>query len=164
MTTPSEHTPASNPSTNKRASRRRTTRRVFLGTTVLAAGGGILAYASDLFGFRRLTLWYARAGENYGRAYTYIHLPPAERVVKHFDYLTLDPDGVNRFVADYERVFGELAPRNLAANRLFYTKFLMSTDFFLNGADESRLVKYVALHHPYENPCWSPFPVTNTTA
>jgi hypothetical protein len=36
------------------------------------------------------------------------------------------------------------------------TRFLMSTDFFLHGADETRPVRYVALYHPYANPCWNP--------
>jgi hypothetical protein len=34
--------------------------------------------------------------------------------------------------------------------------FLLSTDFFLNGADESRPVRYVRFYNPYKSPCWNP--------
>ena len=36
------------------------------------------------------------------------------------------------------------------------TTFLMSTDFFPNGARESRPLRYVMLYHPYRTPCYNP--------
>jgi hypothetical protein len=45
----------------------------------------------------------------------------------------------------YERQMDELC-----------TTFLMSTDFFPRGADESLPVRYVTLFHPYLSPCWNP--------
>ena len=36
-------------------------------------------------------------------------------------------------------------------------KFLMSTDFFQNHADESRRVNYISLYDPYLRPCTNPF-------
>ncbi len=44
------------------------------------------------------------------------------------------------------------------------TTFLLSTDFFINGADETRPVKYVRLYAPYKNPCWDPVAVMNVAA
>jgi hypothetical protein len=38
----------------------------------------------------------------------------------------------------------------------FATIYLLSTDFFVNGADESRVVKYVALYDPMRA-CGNPF-------
>lgn len=35
--------------------------------------------------------------------------------------------------------------------------FLMSTDFFWNGADEARPVTYLGLYDPYSRPCSNPF-------
>jgi hypothetical protein len=35
-------------------------------------------------------------------------------------------------------------------------QFLLSTDFFQDGGDETRTVPYVALYDPYLNPCWNP--------
>ena len=132
-------------------------RRAFLGLTL---GGGALAalgMAGDWFRMRTRFLWEARAVENYARAYTYPHLPTAERIRRHFDYLTIDEAGLERFVREYEKVYGPVELGNMEGNRLLYTKFLMSTDFFPNGADESRPVRFVALHDPYASPCWSPF-------
>ena len=37
-----------------------------------------------------------------------------------------------------------------------YLTFLKSTDFFLNGADESKPVKYISFADPYLSPCWNP--------
>ncbi len=34
--------------------------------------------------------------------------------------------------------------------------FLLSTDFFLNGADETKPVRFRQLFHPYVSPCWNP--------
>ena len=41
------------------------------------------------------------------------------------------------------------------------TTFLMSTDFFLNGADETKPVRYVRLYHSYASPCWQPVSAAN---
>ena len=41
------------------------------------------------------------------------------------------------------------------------TVFLMSTDFFINGADEAKPVRYVRLYAPYKNSCWDPVGVMN---
>lgn len=138
-------------------------RRAFLGAT--AAGGALAAMGllGDWFRMRTQLLWQARAAENYARAYTYPHLPTAERIRRHFDYLEIDEDGLQRFVADYERVFGPVTLDAVEANRLLYTKFLMSTDFFPNGQDERRPVTYVALHDPYASPCWNPFTARGAT-
>jgi len=37
------------------------------------------------------------------------------------------------------------------------TKYLLSTDFFLKGADESRTVKYLSFYEPHLAPCRNPF-------
>lgn len=36
-------------------------------------------------------------------------------------------------------------------------QFLLSTDFFQGGADESRPLTFLALYDPYRTPCYSPF-------
>ena len=139
---------------------RRIGRRAFLGATLAGGALAALGMAGDWFRMRTRVLWEARAVENYARAYTYPHLPVDERIRRHFDYLTIDEAGLARFVREYERTFGEVELDNVAANRLLYTKFLMSTDFFLNGQDETRPVRFVALHDPYASPCWNPFGTT----
>jgi hypothetical protein len=37
------------------------------------------------------------------------------------------------------------------------TLYLLSSDFFANGSDESRIVQYRALYDPLQPPCSSPF-------
>jgi hypothetical protein len=34
--------------------------------------------------------------------------------------------------------------------------FLLSTDFFAHGADESRPLRYATLYDPYRSPCYNP--------
>ena len=125
-----------------------------IGAVLLGASG--LAAVEDLFGIRTYFSWYFRGARNYLASYAYAYLPPAERIKRHFDYLAIDEGGLGRFVRDYEKAYGRVTPRATAANRLLYDKFLMSTDFFVNGADASRVVRYVALHDPYITPCWNP--------
>lgn len=152
--------PASTPPTSPAA--RALTRRRFLRLTVpavlIAAAASGLARWTDWRGAGARLRRTVRRAEESARAYQDARRAPADRIVRHFDYLRLDRAGVERFVSDYTRAFGNARPRTRAANRLFYTKFLMSTDFFVNGADESKPVRYVALHDPYASPCWRPFP------
>jgi hypothetical protein len=37
------------------------------------------------------------------------------------------------------------------------TKYLLSSDFFMHGADESRTVKYLSFYEPQHVPCRNPF-------
>lgn len=37
------------------------------------------------------------------------------------------------------------------------TKYLLSTDFFLHGADESRELSYLSFYEPHTAPCRNPF-------
>jgi hypothetical protein len=90
---------------------------------------------------------------------------------KRLDYLTLDPDGVRRFARDTLARHGLSSAkiRFLTAIRPVYSRntlsagdnslahllrhgedrivgsYLISSDFFLNGSDTSRVVKYAAL-------------------
>jgi len=80
-----------------------------------------------------------------------------ERIVaalrRHFDYLEFEEDALAGYARDYLRY---LAPPDLADTDL-YTRFLLSNDFFQNGADESRAMHYVAFYDPYVTACRNPF-------
>lgn len=136
------------------------TRRRFVrvaGATAIGSAVAVgLASWADWLGLRTRGRWSLRGWTETARGYTWAWLPPAERLVRHFDYLTLDRTGVERYVREYQRVFGKVHPRSIARNQEFYTKYLMSTDFFQHGGDESRPVRFVALYHPYTTPCWNP--------
>lgn len=92
---------------------------------------------------------------NYWDWYHDAYLPWEERIAQRFDYLQLDRAGVQAFVRDYEKHIGELNALSPRDKDLF-ERFLMSTDFFQHGADESRPVRYVAFYDPYVTPCWNP--------
>ncbi|HET6418362.1 MAG TPA: hypothetical protein VFG22_18845 [Polyangiales bacterium] len=120
----------------------RVTRRVFvtslLGAAALTAGAGVWHWDS----LRRE--WIVR------------------KLIDHFDYLDIDPAGVSRFVDTFER--HQYPIRRNPLKLLFrplpdeiYMNYLSSTDFFINGADESRPVRFVALYDPYVSPCYNPF-------
>ena len=77
------------------------------------------------------------------------------RIRRHFSYLNIAPQDALRFVRDYEKAYGELPFYRRSAGDV-YKKFLMSTDFFPNGADESRPLRYIMLYDPYISPCYNP--------
>jgi hypothetical protein len=72
---------------------------------------------------------------------------------RRFAYLELDEEGVRHYCRDYLRHIGP--PRT--TERDFFSRFLLSSDFFANGSEEGRNVRYVALYDPYLNPCANPF-------
>ncbi|NNF07231.1 MAG: hypothetical protein HKN21_10765 [Candidatus Eisenbacteria bacterium] len=77
--------------------------------------------------------------------------------LQHFHYLEIDPEGLEQFLIDYEEALGPIQDGVASRDELPFTRFLESTDFFLQGQDESKPVKYLALYDPYANPCFYPF-------
>ena len=100
---------------------------------------------------------------------------------KRLDYLRLDPQGARAFAADLVarrllspmrlKLMGAVAPLYMRAglnghDRLQETirhgeervvsSFLMSSDFFVNGADTARIVRYLGLYDPLKA-CSNPF-------
>jgi hypothetical protein len=109
---------------------------------------------------------------------------------KRLDYLKLDPDGVRSFATDVQQkkfisrfrlrvidfagpLYGEtnVSPDGHFGSALRHgedhvvTQFLISSDFFINGADTSRVVKYRGWFNPLQA-CGNPFarPVDGITA
>lgn len=133
------------------------TRRTWLKFAGTAAG---LAFASGTVG------WLNRDRLKW--------LQPSDiesRLRAHFDYLKLEipSETMRQFASDYTRHYGRTERGGLyrylgrkpashyeARWDELATTFLLSTDFFLHGADESQPVRYVALYHPYASPCWNP--------
>jgi hypothetical protein len=121
------------------------TRRTFI--RVFASGGVALALGG----------WGWRHAPLFGRAaarLTALVRSPEERLRTHFSYLDLDPNGLHQFVADYERHRHSLTGRPIGPD--ISMCYLMSTDFFRHGADESRRIHYVGFFDPYLTPCHNP--------
>lgn len=73
---------------------------------------------------------------------------------KRFAYLQFEPGAIERFAAEAETHRHRLKRRSKGME--LGERFLMSTDFFQNGADESRTISYVTFYHPYESFCYNP--------
>lgn len=102
---------------------------------------------------------------------------------KKLGYLKIGNSELRKFAADYQNTFsarrkwgsswaGILSPIYSVMDiykitpysddfkgfeELTVTTFLLSSDFFRNGADLNREVKYIGLYDPYEQGCENPF-------
>ena len=91
-------------------------------------------------------------------------------IMKELNFLKLDEAGIKTFVKDYAlskdryyklavkgySLLGITSARSGKVHQLV-SNYLMSTEFFSNHMDESRVIKYVALYNPYLRPCAHPF-------
>lgn len=81
----------------------------------------------------------------------------AAAIREYYDYLDLDPSGVQAFVTAYDAARARRMVNGTLADAL--PRYLLSTDFFLNGEDEARPLTYLAFYHPRTTPCFRPFPI-----
>lgn len=72
---------------------------------------------------------------------------------EHFHYLRFAPDVATRYIADYGRARGKFGD----GSTNFYSRFLLSTDFFQHSAATNRELSYVRFYHPASAPCGHPF-------
>lgn len=73
---------------------------------------------------------------------------------EHFVYLSVDDQVIDAFAEDLTRNRGPWDPETSPRP---FTRFLASTDFFQNGADETRPLRYVSYYDPYVSTCYNPF-------
>lgn len=123
------------------------TRRSFL----RLAGGSVASGAIAAIAWRDRV---ARALDRAHARLLALVATPEERLRAHFSYLTLDPAGVERYFADYQKYRGLSRHAPLSGDAC--TRYLMSTDFFRHGADESKTVHYVGFYDPDHTPCNNP--------
>jgi hypothetical protein len=95
----------------------------------------------------------------------------AEKIIRsELGSLRLDEAGLKAFVRDYALVndrnyklivksYGLLGIGSEQSGKIhqMVSTYLLSTDFFANKMDESRVVKYIAMYDPYLRPCSHPF-------
>jgi hypothetical protein len=74
-----------------------------------------------------------------------------DRLRAHLPYLDVDDAVLAAFARDQRAGTGAREEIDAIAAR-----FLLSTDFFQNGADEDRPLRYVAYYDPYRSPCYNP--------
>jgi|SRR5919197_2481937 hypothetical protein len=124
------------------------TRRTF----VTLAGGSLAGIAAGSLVWRHSLLW--AVDRSFAWTAALVRSPEA-RLRAHFSYLNLDPAGVAQYFADCERYRASFSPHRPLGPDI-YTDFLLSTDFFRNGADESRLIRYVGFYDPAVTACNNP--------
>jgi len=98
----------------------------------------------------------------------------ADLIMNQFSFLKLDMAGVRQFAADYctavdtnktlyvrtkMRLYDlfKIDSDRSQLVRTITTLYLVSTDFFNNKMDESKIVRYKGLYNPYKTPCANPF-------
>jgi hypothetical protein len=87
-------------------------------------------------------------------------------------YLKLEEGSVERYIADYFRNAHNDLITKMKWKTMYYMRikpeqsvtffelvkyYLLSTDFFINRADESKEIKYLGLYSPYKSPVPNPF-------
>lgn len=68
----------------------------------------------------------------------------------YYRYLQIDDAVIWAYLRDLRRY------RRRVSKRSARKQFLLSTDFFPNGADETRPIRYVQLYDPYIGVCYNP--------
>ena len=86
----------------------------------------------------------------------------AATVRRLLPYLRLDEDGLARFAQDLlardlHALLRRASAGDAQAEAWLGQQFLLSSDFFWQGADEAQTVGYRAYYDPYELPCANPF-------
>ncbi len=87
-------------------------------------------------------------------------------------YLKLEPKGFDAFIEDYFKSISNDTVTTLKWKILYYSKsnweksdsirdlikyYLLSSDFFINKTDESKIVNYLGLFNSYKSPVPNPY-------
>ncbi|PWS29208.1 hypothetical protein DHW03_05130 [Pedobacter yonginense] len=95
-------------------------------------------------------------------------------IERELDYLILEPGSVVKYVDEYFTQTNNLLER-VKWKAMYYLHvgwqksdqilelikyYLLSSDFFINKMDESKMVKYLGLYSPYKSPVPNPFAYT----
>jgi hypothetical protein len=139
------------------------TRRKFL-IGIGIAGAGTVAAGSGAFWFFRdhpFGMFVEKVQKKLS-GYRYPHADLASAITKHYHYLTLDADGVDRFAQLYTKNFGAKTWKTSLEDA--FERFLLSTDFFQNGADESKHVRFIMMYDPHRTVCFNPLAVLDEAA
>jgi hypothetical protein len=76
---------------------------------------------------------------------------------EEYAYLQIDEAVLDRFANDFLSDRRRQWDGTKAFPKSERLRFLMSTDFFQNGADEAEPLGYVAYYNPYVSSCHNPF-------
>ena len=114
-------------------------RRLFMGGTAVALAGGI--------SFKVLTTEHEEVASSRSAE---VEDARAVDLRTTFHYLSFSDDVMRSFLRALDARGGQ--PSEGRVRELF----LLSTDFFAQGADERKQLSFVALYDPFLNPCYNP--------
>jgi hypothetical protein len=83
---------------------------------------------------------------------------PLDRLRAHYGWLPVEAGVLERYVSDYQRVFGPITRLSVTGED-FFTRLLLSTDFFSRPAGTpsgNAPVRYMGFYYPSESPCYNP--------
>ena len=118
----------------------------------LVIGGGIAAAAVGSLAVARRLRVERVADLN---RFEWFGLRPATRLRYRYRWLDVDPAAFDSYVADYERSFGRL-DRFSIPHPSFFTRFLLSTNFFSTRPRNGKPVAYTTFYAPGLTPCYNP--------
>ena len=142
----------------------------------------LIGVVGAVVGFSALGWWRFKSLQTSDLEAVGIPETVADVLRRRLDYLDLDGEGVDRFTQDVQAVLAKiqvspegrlLEPEMPVIEGIFFQfqngairlaedtvvrKYLLSSDFFWNGADESRTVRYLGWFDEYA-PCVNPFAV-----
>jgi hypothetical protein len=125
-----------------------------LGSFTLAAGGSywlVPSYAKTLINLIQNDLAFLKIDKKDIEKFVneavqtnyFLHTRPKKEMIRYYSVLTGLP---LPYQYKYRQYRAEVV-----------SKFLLSTDFFLNRMDETRKINYLKLYSPYTFPCSNPF-------
>jgi hypothetical protein len=82
-------------------------------------------------------------------------LEPVTRLRYRYRWLDVEPAAFNSYVADYQRYFGRLNRFSIPQS-LFFSQFLLSTNFFSRQRQAGTPVVYTSFYAPGATPCFNP--------
>ncbi len=123
-------------------------RRLLLGTGFVVAVGGAGAWH---FLRRPTSTPSAPSAPEEGRTFTAEYETARGQILAALPFLILPRETVDDFLEALSKNKRKPGRPDSVTRR-----FLLSTDFFATGADESRPLEYVKLYDPYLNPCYNP--------
>ncbi|MNK02965.1 hypothetical protein D3C87_207960 [compost metagenome] len=93
-------------------------------------------------------------------------------IKREFDYLKLEEGSVEKYVNDYFQYPSNNLMEKLKWKAVYYLNispdkadsffellkyYLLSSDFFINKTDETKIVRYLGLYSPYKSPVPNPY-------
>lgn len=83
------------------------------------------------------------------------HHPAVKRLRAHFDGVDFDDASLRKYVQEYSRYIHVIDDRFHYPDD-FFTRYLLSTNFFDDNRHQGAPIRYRGLYHPYVNPCGNP--------